>query len=145
MSVWFSPNGGCEAQIVSTLGSTTGAVYGLIFMYQSELIHNKLIAVKGLGRTVELIFDRRQQFLIGPRLDELLAAGIPCYYDKFERSVRSQYLALSPRYVFAGSYIYTSQSELRYAEILMLSSVTNDYTLTKANWDFHKAHSELIT
>jgi hypothetical protein len=146
MSSWayFSPNGGCQDAIISGLSVASNTVKGLLFMYQNELIHNQLLSILGDGISVTLIFDRRQQFVANPRILELIAAGAVCYWDKVEKSVRSQYLIVDEGLIFTGSYLYSYTSELRYAENLLVSDDVELSTPYCDNFAYHLAHSELI-
>ena len=146
MSSWayFSPNGGCEAAIIDNLDLTSSSVKGLLFMYQSGPIHAKLLSLLGLGISVSLVFDRRQQFVASPRITELIAAGAECHYDKIEKSIRSQYLIIDDGLILTGSYLYTYTSELRYAENLLISDDAELATPYCTDWQYHHDHSEPI-
>lgn len=142
MDVLFSPNGGCEAQICDRIHYQTGDIEGLLFMYQSEKIHDELIIALANGRNVTLVLDRRQQWIANPRLDELIDAGAVCLFDKVEKSIRSQYLILYDDFAYAGSYLFCYTSEIRYAEILVEMYAAYDL-MEKMHYDFlfHYDHS----
>jgi hypothetical protein len=142
MQLLFSPNGGCESQIVDRITSSDGDIQGLLFMYQSEPIHNALLAALDDARNVSLVMDRRQQWLANPRLDELIDAGGIVVFDKVEPSIRSQYLIVWPYYAFAGSYLYSYTSELRYAEILIEMYGEDSMYNMFDDWLIHYDHSE---
>ena len=142
MDVLFSPNGGCEDQICYRIQESTGDIEGLLFMYQSEPIHNELILALANGRNVTLVLDRRQQWIANPRLDELIDAGAICLFDKVEKSIRSQYLICYPNFAHCGSFLWCYTSEIRYAEILVEIYAEWDI-MEKMHYDFlfHYDHS----
>ena len=144
MPVWFSPDGGAEAAIVAAINANMGWFKALVFMYQSGPIHDALVDYALTEQGVSIIFDRRQQFIAGPRIQELIEAGAVCYFDKHEKSVRSQYLFSEEGWYFTGSYLWTYTSEIRYAENLYFYNLIDDWQAYSDDWDFHQSHSELI-
>jgi hypothetical protein len=145
MPVYFSPDGGAEAAIVTEINGAMSYVFGLINMYQSGPIHTAILNLAALDIPISLIFDRKMQFLIGPRLDELLAAGVVCYWDKHEKSVQSQYLLIDDMIIFTGSYRWNEQYNHRYASDLYHITDMYLYQDYYTDWLIHQAHSELIT
>ena len=141
----FSPDGGCEQLIIDTINAADFNINALLFMYQSGPIHTAMLAAVVRGATVELIFDRRQQFLVDLRIQELVAAGATCYWDKHEKSVRSQYLFTDMGVLLTGSYIWCYTSEIRYAENLIATDDPSLTPLFSDDFEIHRAHSELIT
>jgi hypothetical protein len=138
----FSTYENQQDTIIGAINGATTLVYGLINLYQSEPIHNAILAAKARDLDVQFIFDRRQQFLANPRLDELVAAGIPVYLDKFERSIRSQYILINDRYVLGGNYLFSYPYNTIYAsDSFMLTDVLT-FPEYLDNWTFHMEHSE---
>jgi len=141
----FSPDGGAEQLVIDTINAADFYIFALLNMYQSGPIHTAMLAAVVRGATVELIFDRRQQWLADLRIRELIDVGAVCYWDKHEKSVRSQYLLTDMGITLTGSYLYCYTSELRYAENLIATDDSSIASLYYADWLVHQAHSELIT
>jgi len=145
LEVKFSPNAGIEAFIVQHINAATATISGLLNMYQSGPIHTAILAKRAAGKTVKLIFDRRQQFLANPRIMELIAAGASCYWDKHEKQIHSQYLIIDNGIVLVGSYLYCYTSEIRYADVILHIDQPYFALNFTTNFNAHLAHSELIT
>jgi len=142
MPIFFSPEGLCESVVVTCVEENAGFCHGLLFMYQSESIHQALCAKAALDQEVILILDRRQQWIAKPRIDELRLAGGLVYFDKKEKSIRSQYMIFEEGYYTLGSYIYTEQSQHRYAEVMLWYNNPDDLALLEANFQYHLSHVE---
>jgi hypothetical protein len=141
---YFSPYDDCEAAIVSLLSYASSYVIGAMNMYQSDPIHKAILAAHARTSITYLIFDRRQQFLADPRLQELQDAGVVVMLDKHERSIRSQYLIQDDAYVMTGSYLYTYPYKLKYASDL--TWIQDPFTLGQYynDWLYHYNHSVLF-
>jgi hypothetical protein len=142
MPIYFSPDGGCEEAIVQKIETNMGWLHALLFMYQSEPIHRALCDYAATDQEVILVLDRRQQWIAKPRIEELRDAGGLVYFDKTEKSIRSQYLLSEEAWYFLGSYIYTEQSNHRYAETLLFYNFYDDWELLEANFQYHLSHVE---
>lgn len=130
--------------IVDGIEAATSSIWAMLFMYQSGNIHQALLDALAREVSVHIIFDRRQQFIAGPRIAELLAAGAYLYYDKHEKSMRDQWITWDDQYIIAGSYLYDYTSEIRYVCSIFKTDDPNIQTEYYNNFFAHVSHSEPI-
>lgn len=142
---FFSPYEDCEAALITRINAATELLAASLTMYQSDPIHNAILAAQARFGLVYIIFDRRQQFLADPRLIELQDAGVIVLLDKHERSCRSQYILIDQYWLLTGTYLYTYTFNDIYASNLMTLAYNAEYMDFMDDFVYHLDHSELLT
>ena len=139
-TVHFSPDGGCEPEIVERIGDAERDVRVFAYAFTSEPIASALIAAKGRGCDVRVILDHVQARGTGSQLPRLVAAGIPTLVDARHPIFHDKIVVVDGETVLTGSYNFSAQASRNAENLVTLhdSSVGSAYL---ANWDLHAEHA----
>jgi phosphatidylserine/phosphatidylglycerophosphate/cardiolipin synthase-like enzyme len=140
-SVYFSPQGGCTAAIITALATTRSSVVLSAYEFTSRSIACALIAVRSRGATVQAILDPTQRYQHGSQSGLLSINNIPVVYDPAHAIFHDKYMVLDSRFVITGSFNFTEEAEFHNAENLLIIDSPALAALYAANWLAHKAHS----
>ena len=141
--VCFSPLGGCTKLAVDTLAEAKQTVLVQAYSFTSAPIAQALVDAKKRGVKVEVILDKSQRTEHYSEADFLLHAGIPTSIDAVHAIAHNKVMVIDDETVITGSFNFTKAAEEHNAENLL---VLHDKALAaeyRANWQKHKAHSEL--
>jgi phosphatidylserine/phosphatidylglycerophosphate/cardiolipin synthase-like enzyme len=139
--VFFSPHGGCTAEIVRELAKAKRQVLVQAYSFTSEPIAQALIAGKQRGADVQVILDKNWP-TGAPKVEaELVAAGVPLLSDAQHAIAHNKVIVIDGATVITGSFNFTNQAELMNAENLLVIRSAKTAALYAANWNAHAAHS----
>ena len=141
VGLWFSPKGGCEAALVSAIGTAHSSCLVQDYALADPNIENALVSAKGRDVDVEVILDSKWNKADAKGMDVLLAGGVPVFLDPVHAIAHNKITIIDDQIVLTGSFNYTTSAEGRNAEnLIMLFSrdLADRYT---ANWRVHRAHS----
>ena len=139
--VWFSPNGGCEAEIESLLDSASTSISVAAYDFTSRPIADALQRAKTRGINTHILQDAKAAAERGSVSPLNVARGIDVWLDNHEKIQHSKYIIIDSETVITGSYNWTTNAEHSNAENLI---VLHDPTLATAfiaDWTRHAAHS----
>jgi len=140
---YFSPGTAPKTQILTRIGASSSYVAGLLYSYEDGDIHDALVAAQVRTGLVYLIFDHRIPFLEKTRLNELQDAGAVILIDRFERSIRSQYLLIDDIYAVSGSFLYRIPFPTKYASALDVITDSGQFSDYYNDWQIHYDNSDL--
>lgn len=141
--VWFSPNGGCQAELISMITSAKTSIFVATYSFTSKTVVQALINAKNNGRTVGVILDRIHAYP-SPSPTALALApvlGNQLLIDLKHVIMHDKFTIIDQKYVLTGSYNYTEQAEHQNAENLVKLVTPSIVAAFKANWDLHASHS----
>lgn len=145
-SVFFSPKGGCTAEIVKAINSATVSVKIQAFSFTSKLIEEALLGAKLRHLDLMVILDegwRNQAVRAGIKTVEPLFEqdNIPFLIDGKHSIAHNKIVIIDDTKVLTGSFNLTAQAETSNAENLIV--ITRKSVIAKfiANFNLHAAHS----
>ena len=141
-SVYFSPNGGCNAAIVGALDSATNSVLVQAYGFTSAPLAAALRDAHKRGVKVSVILDDSNLTDKYSEGDFLAHAGIRTLIDRKHGIAHNKVMIVDETVVITGSFNFTKAAEERNAENLL---VIQDRQLARqylANWRKHESHSE---
>ncbi len=113
------------------------------YSFTSVPIAQALVDAHRRGVSVEVILDKSQLEGRSVQTDFLDQAGVPVRIDAAHAIAHNKVMVIEGETVITGSFNFTKSAEERNAENLL---VIRDRVLAEryeANWQKHKAHSEL--
>jgi len=140
-SVYFSPQGGCTAAILSALATARSSVVLSAYEFTSRSIACALIALRSRGAAVQVILDPSQRYQKGSQAPLLSISNIPVLFDPAHAIFHDKYMVLDSRFVITGSFNFTEEAEFHNAENLLIIDSPALAALYASNWLFHQAHS----
>jgi phosphatidylserine/phosphatidylglycerophosphate/cardiolipin synthase-like enzyme len=148
ITVFFSPLGGCEQQIVKDINGAQKVVLEQMYSFTSQPITDALIAAHKRGVEVHVIFDRswRDQMTRNhhplTQEDALVAAGIDVLIDRKHAIAHNKVRVIDGTIVLTGSFNDTGQAEHGNAENIV--RITGNAAIVQAyiaNFAKHASHS----
>lgn len=145
--VYFSPKGGCEAQVSGLITSTKTKLRMLAYSFTSKPIRDAVIAKQHptTGDPIDIGVILDESDLTQPSvLNDLVAAGVPTWVDKIHAIAHNKVTLSDDFTVETGSFNYTNQAERANAENCLFirnKALAGQYD---ANWELHKSHSQRL-
>ena len=139
--VFFSPQGGCTAAIVSALDGANETVLVQAYSFTSAPIANALVQAHKRGVQVNVILDKSDRMEKRSQAGFLKIAGIPTFIDDKHAIAHNKVIVIDRRIVITGSFNFTKEAEESNAENLL---VIRDARLAEEyarNWQEHLGHS----
>jgi phosphatidylserine/phosphatidylglycerophosphate/cardiolipin synthase-like enzyme len=149
--VHFSPKGGCAKAVVAHIAAAK-KIRVQAYGFTSKVIADALIAAKARGADVEVILDRSDKTAKNSKASELVAAKIVVFFDSKHPIAHNKVMIFDegvPNTVpddaetETGSYNYTDSAENGNAENCIFLKSASLAATYNANWEEHKAHSDL--
>ena len=108
---YFSPNGGCEDEILYWIGRANSTIHILIYSFTSDSIANALVTAHNRGIEIKVVFEEGQ---IGgvSQDDKLRTAGIAVRTDRNTRYMHNKVMILDGVVVITGSYDWSQTAEI---------------------------------
>jgi len=118
--VYFSPNGGCQAAVLSEIGKASKSIDIAMYSITSREIAQAVVKAKERKVSVRIVLDRSQinehfsksKYLISKGLDVKFHIGPGLMHDKFA--------VIDGRALLTGSFNWTASAEKKNAENLLL-------------------------
>ncbi len=139
--VYFSPNGGCEWEIIRAIGTAKKQIRVLSYSFTSEPIAQALILLSMGGVDVQVVIDsgsaKRSE------AENLVSNGVKVYLDSNHAIMHNKVIIIDTDLVLTGSYNYSEAASTRNAENLVIIRSKNLTMKYLENWEHHKSHSKL--
>lgn len=143
--VWFSPNGQCEAEIVSEIDHACSSIFVTAYDFTSRPIADALQRAQTRGVKVAIVQDLSASIELGSVSPLNVARHLDVYLDSHERIMHSKYIILDSQKVLTGSYNWTNNAEHSNAENLVLLDDPATAATFTDDWNKHAAHSRRVT
>lgn len=141
IEVYFSPNGGCENEIIRQIGLAKKQIRVMAYSFTSEPIAQSLILVSMGGVNVEVVIDsgsaKRSQ------ADTLNSNGVKVYIDSKHAIMHNKVIIIDDEIVISGSYNYSNAANVSNAENLLIIKSKMLAKKYLDNWEHHKSHSQI--
>ncbi len=143
IQAYFSPGGGCTEALVGKINASGRSIYVQAYSFTSVPIADALIAARDRGVDVQVIVDRSQKTATGSQASRLVKANVPLWYDCIHAIAHNKIMVIDDMIVVGGSFNYTSSAEHKNAENMTVTMSPALASIYKANWIFHREHSEV--
>ena len=133
--MFFSPKGGCQQAIVSTIQQAKHNIIGSIYCFNSIPIADALITAHQAGVQVRIVVDRSQINVKNTQLPRLYQHGIPIVVARGVKIMHEKTLVADGTYIFSGSFNWTNPAENANGEIAFLlvsQTLSKDY---RQHWE----------
>jgi phosphatidylserine/phosphatidylglycerophosphate/cardiolipin synthase-like enzyme len=123
LGVRFSPNGGCEDQVLYWIGRANASIHVLIYSFTLDSIGDALVTAHNRGIEVQVVFEKGQisQYSEYQRLKD---AGISVRNDTNSHYMHDKIMIVDGMIVLTGSYNYSENAESYNNENLIVISST---------------------
>lgn len=140
--VYFSPDGGCQEQVIARIDATTSSIRVQAYSFTSHPIAAALVRAKSRGVDVRVLLDKSNKGATKSEISTLLSGRVPTWLDKKHSIAHNKVMVFDGLIVETGSYNYTAAGENSNAEnCLFVRDDTLAQSYTK-NWEKHRGHSE---
>jgi len=119
LGIYFSPKGGCEAQIIWWINRANISIYVLIYSFTLDSISNALINAYNRGVDVKIVFERDQVTKYS-EYQKLKAAGVPVRNDTNPGLMHNKVMIIDGKIVLTGSFNWSVSAERRNNENLIV-------------------------
>jgi phosphatidylserine/phosphatidylglycerophosphate/cardiolipin synthase-like enzyme len=120
LSVWFSPQGGCEAAIVHEIASAKITIDIQAYSFTSIPIEHALADAQSRGVRVRAVLDKVAAGEHYSGADYLFTHNIPVWLDGQQPIAHNKVIILDGQTVITGSYNFTKQAETENAENVLV-------------------------
>jgi len=119
LGVYFSPNGGCEEQVINWIDRANHTIYVMIYIFTLDSIGDALIEAHNRGVEVLVVFEEEKisKYSEYWRLKE---AGIPVRNDTNPRLMHNKVMIVDGLIVLTGSFNWSRSAEERNDENLVV-------------------------
>ena len=110
LGVYFSPNGGCEEQVINWIDRANHTIYVMIYIFTLDSIGDALIEAHNRGVEVLVVFEEEKisKYSEYWRLKE---AGIPVRNDTNPRLMHNKVMIVDGLIVLTGSFNWSRSAE----------------------------------
>jgi phosphatidylserine/phosphatidylglycerophosphate/cardiolipin synthase-like enzyme len=146
ISIYFSPDGGCEAAIIDQIRKAKKTIDMQAFSFTNTDIANALAAAHDRGLKVRAIFDKDETGDHYSGATYVFHHNIATYTDGEHQIAHNKVIILDGQTVITGSFNFTKQAERSNAENLLV--ITGKRKLADAyekNFEMHLGHSKPYT
>jgi len=119
LGIYFSPKGGCEAQIIWWINRANISIHVLIYSFTLDSISNALINAYNRGVDVKIVFERDQVTKYS-EYQKLKAAGVPVRNDTNPGLMHNKVMIIDGKIVLTGSFNWSVSAERRNNENLIV-------------------------
>jgi phosphatidylserine/phosphatidylglycerophosphate/cardiolipin synthase-like enzyme len=146
LSVWFSPQGGCEAAIVHEIAAATISIDIQAYSFTSIPIEHALADAQARGVRVRAVLDKIAAGEHYSGADFLFSHNIPVWLDGNQPIAHNKVIILDGQTVVTGSYNFTKQAETENAEnVLIIHGKPAIAAAYAANFQSHLDRSDKYT
>jgi len=119
LGIYFSPRGGCEAQIIWWINRANISIHVLIYSFTLDSISDALINAYNRGVDVKIVFERDQVTKYS-EYQKLKAAGVPVRNDTNPGLMHNKVMIIDGKIVLTGSFNWSVSAERRNNENLIV-------------------------
>lgn len=110
LGIYFSPNGGCEDQILNWINNANSSIHILIYSFTLDVVSDALISSHQRGIEVEVVFEK-QQITEYSEYQKLRAVGVPVRNDTNPDLMHDKIMIVDGIIVLTGSFNYSAAAE----------------------------------
>ena len=144
LQAYFSPEGGCARAIVKELDQAKTSVLVQAYSFTSRPIAKALANAHARGVKVEMIVDPEMRKESRSQYEYLRQAGVPMSLDSIHNLAHNKVMIVDGQTVITGSFNFTTAAEKYNAENLLIIQDKELAARYTANWQLHRAHSEVL-
>ena len=141
LGIYFSPRGGCEAQIIWWINRANISIHVLIYSFTLDSISDALINAYNRGVDVKIVFERDQVTKYS-EYQKLKAAGVPVRNDTNPGLMHNKVMIIDGKIVLTGSFNWSVSAERRNNENLIV--IRSIYVARVYEEEFDKIWSNSI-
>lgn len=145
LGVYFSPNGGCEDQILYWIDRANSSIEILIYSFTLDSVGDALVEAHGRGVEVQVVFEV-SQISQSSEYKKLKDAGIEVRNDTNSGDMHDKVMIVDGVIVLTGSFNYSNAAEKTNNENLLVINSTTIATIYGQEftriWDVSKAEEE---
>lgn len=124
LGVYFSPRGGCEAQVINWINRANRTIYVLIYSFTLDTISSALENAKARGVEIKIVFEK-SQITQYSEYQRLKAAGISVRNDTNSDYMHNKVMIVDSLIVATGSFNWSAHAEEENNEnLIIIKSVT---------------------
>ena len=124
LGVYFSPDGGCEDEILDWISRANETIHILIYIFNSDTISDELIAANQRGIEVKVLFEQEENKQYS-EYQKLKNAGIPVRNDTNSHLMHDKVMIIDGTIILTGSFNYSAAAEEDNNEnLLVIKSAT---------------------
>ena len=139
--VWFSPHGGCDAELIRAISAAQKSIRCLAYTSTSVSIFNALGQAARRGVDVQIVADKDCAADSRSQLKLAQQGGALLFLDGAEKIMHDKVLIVDERVTYTGSYNYSTAAESLNAENLVRLDDPDIAAAFLTNWQFHRSHS----
>jgi phosphatidylserine/phosphatidylglycerophosphate/cardiolipin synthase-like enzyme len=110
LGVYFSPDGGCEDEILDWISRANETIHILIYIFNSDTISDELIAANQRGIEVKVLFEQEENKQYS-EYQKLKNAGIPVRNDTNSHLMHDKVMIIDGTIILTGSFNYSAAAE----------------------------------
>jgi phosphatidylserine/phosphatidylglycerophosphate/cardiolipin synthase-like enzyme len=127
--VLFSPKGGCRAATLSEISKSQKSIDIAMFHFTSSQIAEFLVKAKKRGVKVRIVLDKSPATQARTQSGYLRQEGIALRFHAGQGLMHHKYTVIDGKLLITGSYNWTSPSEKKNEEALLL--ITDENVIQK--------------
>ena len=120
IKVYFSPNGGCQAAIISEINKAKKTIDIADYELTSREIVQELVIVKERNVKIRIVLDKAQEKLAYSKGRYLLKRGFEVRYDTGSGLMHNKFAIIDDNILITGSFNWTASAEERNEENLLI-------------------------
>ncbi len=144
VEVFFSPNGGAKAKIITEIEEAQQEIKMLAYLLTDEQIANALINAHKRGVDVQVILDKKMKKDKHSQAVPLAIAEIPTYIDSEHSTAHNKIIIIDGNKVLTGSYNYVPKAESANTENLLVITSEPLNKQYKEEFAKHLPHAEKV-
>jgi phosphatidylserine/phosphatidylglycerophosphate/cardiolipin synthase-like enzyme len=142
LSVYFSPQGGCQNAVINQIESARQSVDMQAYSFTSNEIERALELAQGRGVHVRVIMDKKESEDRSSMAGRMAQDGLPIYIDGDHPIAHNKVVIIDNQTVVTGSFNFTHQAENANAEnLLVITGHPEIAAAYEQNFQEHLAHS----
>jgi len=143
VAVYFSPNGGSTAAIISEIQAAKKEILVQAYSFTSTPIAKALLDAHKRGVKIEAVLDKSQKSAKYTSATFLFNVGVPVLIDNRHAIAHNKIMIIDRSVLITGSFNFTKAAEEKNAENLMVikgnPKLIEQYL---SNYEEHKGHSD---
>jgi phosphatidylserine/phosphatidylglycerophosphate/cardiolipin synthase-like enzyme len=144
IQVFFSPQGGCQASVISEIDKAQGTIDIAMYFFTSRQAAQSLLRAKERGVTIRVVLDKSQKEEFYSKARYLSNKGIPVRYYEGRGLMHNKFAIVDKKILITGSFNWTATAEKQNEENLLIltdNRVVEKY-LGRFEYLWHRSRAE---
>ena len=141
LGIYFSPDGGCESQVIYWVGRANESIHVLIYSFTLDDVSDALIEAYNGGVEVEVVFEK-QQISQYSEYSKLEQGGVAVRNDTNSAYMHSKVMIIDETIVLTGSFNWSAHAQEQNNENLIV--IKSTYIAETYEQEFQKIWTESI-